>query len=90
MILKRVTIMDWQDIPIALYDLTGKVASQAQRIPGSSIAVRYIQSSYQNDPVRSVIELFLVLFAAHYILAPKYSVKKHKGFVNLTDDVGRP
>ncbi|KAH7085353.1 pyridoxal phosphate-dependent transferase [Paraphoma chrysanthemicola] len=53
-----------------------------QRIPGSAIAVRYIKSSYQNDPVRSAIELFLFLFAVRYLLAPKYSTQKK---VQLTD-----
>lgn len=55
-----------------------------QRIPGSAIAVRYIKSSYQNDPVRSAIELFLFLFAVRYLLAPKYSTQKK---VQLTDAV---
>jgi hypothetical protein len=57
-----------------------------ERIPGSAIAVRYIKSSYQNDPVRSAIELFLFLFAVRYLLAPKYSTQKK---VQLTDAVCR-
>jgi serine palmitoyltransferase len=55
-----------------------------EKLPGSSIAVRYIKSSYQNDPVRSAIELFLFLFAVRYLLAPKYSTQKK---VQLTDAV---
>lgn len=58
--------------------------AQFNRIPGSAIAVRYIKSSYQNDPVRSAIELFLFLFAVRYLLAPKYSTQKK---VQLTDAV---
>jgi len=58
--------------------------AQLNRIPGSAIAVRYIKSSYQNDPVRSAIELFLFLFAVRYLLAPKYSTQKK---VQLTDAV---
>jgi len=60
----------------------GDATAQLSRIPGSAIAARYIQSSYQDDPVRSAIELFLFLFAVRYLLAPKYSTQKT---VQLTD-----
>lgn len=56
--------------------------SKASIIPGSSIIVRYIKSSYQNDPVRSIFELLLLLFAIQYILASKYSTTK-KNYVKL-------
>lgn len=59
-----------------------EATAQLSRIPGSAIAARYIQSSYQDDPVRSAIELFLFLFAVRYLLAPKYSTQKT---VQLTD-----
>ena len=39
-----------------------------RRIPGSEMVVRYIRSSYQNDPVRSIIELALVIFCIFYVL----------------------
>lgn len=60
---------------------------QFQKIPGSSILIRYIRSSYQDDPVRSAVELFLFLFAVYYLLAPTYSTKK-QAHVPLTDEVG--
>ena len=59
---------------------------QFQKIPGSSIIIRYIRSSYQNDPVRSAVELFLFLFAVYYLLSPTYSTKK-KTQIPLTDEV---
>lgn len=37
-------------------------------IPGSAILGRYVQSSYQNDPWRSVLELLLVAFALRTLL----------------------
>jgi len=58
---------------------------QFQKIPGSSIIIRYIRSSYQNDPVRSAVELFLFLFAVYYLLSPAYSTKK-KTQIPLTDE----
>jgi serine palmitoyltransferase len=55
------------------------------RIPGSKVAVRYIRSSYQNDPIRSLIELSLVFFVVRYLLKPKYSVDKNQ--LRLTERV---
>ena len=79
--------MDWHEIPTTIQHLTDTLASQAQKVPGSSIALRYVKSSYQNDPFRSAIELFLFLFAVRYLLAPSYSVKKDKGYVKLSEEV---
>lgn len=77
--------MDVQEVQEYLLKLADAVASQFQRIPGSAILLRYIKSSYQNDPIRSAVELFLVLFAARYLLAPKYSTKP--GLVRLSEEV---
>ncbi|WFD34988.1 serine C-palmitoyltransferase [Malassezia cuniculi] len=38
------------------------------RIPGSAIVLRYIASSYQNDPIRSLLELVLFGYALYTIL----------------------
>ncbi|GJN71651.1 serine palmitoyltransferase 1 [Purpureocillium lilacinum] len=56
-----------------------------QKVPGSAVLVRYIQSSYQNDPVRSAIELILVLFFIRYLLSPSYSTHK-LNYVKLRED----
>ncbi|MCJ1235604.1 serine palmitoyltransferase component [Varicellaria rhodocarpa] len=77
--------MDLQDIHNLSLRIGDQLSDIFQRIPGSSILLRYIKSSYQNDPVRSVIEAFLVLFAARYLLAPTYSTQK-KSFIKLTDE----
>lgn len=58
------------------------VVSRASIVPGSSIVVRYIKSSYQNDPVRSLFEFLMLLFAIRYFLASKYSTTK-KNYVKL-------
>ena len=68
----------------ALY-LIDSVASSFQKIPGSAIVIRYIKTSHQNDPVRTLIELFLFIFAVRYLLAPTYSTKKNKN-VHLTQE----
>jgi hypothetical protein len=78
------TKMDLHEVQNATVRFLNDANAYLERIPGSSIAVRYIKSSYQNDPVRSAVELFLFLFAVRYLLAPKYSTQKK---VHLTDAV---
>jgi len=64
-----------------------EIANTFQKLPGSAMLIRYIQSSYQNDPVRSAIELILVIFFVRYLLASSYAT--HSGnFVTLTEEVG--
>ena len=77
--------MDLHDAQSQLLTLGNQMAAQFQKIPGSAILLRYIRSSYQNDPVRSAVELFLVLFAIRYLLEPKYSTKPN--LVALTEEV---
>ncbi|KAK9457026.1 pyridoxal phosphate-dependent transferase [Dipodascopsis uninucleata] len=60
------------------------ISAQFNRIPGSAIVLRYVKSSYQNDPIRSFLELCLFLFAVRYFLASKYSYSK-KDFIKLSD-----
>lgn len=62
-----------------------KAISAFQKVPGSAVLLRYIRSSYQNDPVRSAIELILILFFIRYLLSPSYSTHK-QNFVKLRED----
>ena len=61
-----------------LFTILDAANSQFHKIPGSAIFLRYVKSSYQNDPIRSAVELFLVLFAIRYLLSSRY-VTKHEG-----------
>ncbi|TDZ19732.1 Serine palmitoyltransferase 1 [Colletotrichum orbiculare MAFF 240422] len=56
-----------------------------QKVPGSAVLIRYVQSSYQNDPIRSGIELVLFIFFVRYLLSPSYSTQK-RNFIKLRDD----
>ncbi|KAL9603653.1 MAG: hypothetical protein Q9219_000972 [cf. Caloplaca sp. 3 TL-2023] len=76
--------MDLQDAHEWLVDVLNDVSVQFQRVPGSAIFLRYVKSSYQNDPIRSAVELFLFLFAVRYLLAPRSTSKK--SYVKLTDE----
>lgn len=77
----------------ALQSRLGSLAQQAsvnfQKVPGSAVLVRYIRSSYQDDPVRSAIELVLVLFFVRYLMKPSYATDK-QNYVKLTEDVSPP
>lgn len=78
--------MDLQDAHQFVVRSVHEITNTFQRVPGSAMLIRYIQSSYQDDPVRSVIELVLVIFFVRYLLAPSYPT--HNGnFVKLTEEV---
>ena len=78
--------MEFQDAQQFVVHSINEITNRFQKVPGSAMLIRYIQSSYQDDPVRSAIELILVIFFIRYLLAPSYST--HKGnFVKLTEEV---
>jgi hypothetical protein len=79
--------MDLHQLQDTIEETLRNASLYFQKLPGSSIFIRYIKSSYQDDPIRSAVELFLFLFAVRYLLAPSYSVQKSKGYVDFTDDV---
>jgi serine palmitoyltransferase len=80
--------MDLHEAQGTVVRLLNDANAQFHKMPGSAIIMRYIKSSYQNDPVRSAIELFLFLFAVRYLLAPTYSTQKNKQ-VSLTEEVSK-
>jgi hypothetical protein len=63
-----------------------EAAEAFQRVPGSAVLIRYVRSSYQNDPIRSAIELVLFIFFVRYLLSPSYSTSK-QNFIKLREDV---
>ena len=79
--------MDLNEASSAITRLFHDANEQFHKVPGSAILLRYIKSSYQNDPVRSAIELFLFLFAVRYLLAPTYSTKKSKAVVLTEEEI---
>ncbi|KAL2106868.1 hypothetical protein VUR80DRAFT_6102 [Thermomyces stellatus] len=77
--------MDLEDAQRRLTVASNIVATAFQKLPGSAVIVRYVRSSYQNDPVRSAIELVLVIFFVRYLLSPSYSTHK-QNYVTLNED----
>jgi hypothetical protein len=78
--------MDLHEVQSHLNEWLQEAAVTFQKVPGSAVLIRYVRSSYQNDPVRSAIELVLFIFFIRYLLAPSYSTSK-QNFVKLTEDV---
>ncbi|TPX35481.1 hypothetical protein SmJEL517_g02098 [Synchytrium microbalum] len=52
-------------------------------IPGSSIIYKYVKESHQNDPLRTVLELALLVFLVWYALSQRY--KPGSKEIKLTD-----
>ncbi|RKF56673.1 Serine palmitoyltransferase 1 [Golovinomyces cichoracearum] len=77
--------MEFHDIQKGIISSIHSITDALQKLPGSAMLIRYIQSSYQHDPVRSAIELILVLFFIRYLLSPSYSTNKGN-FVKLTEE----
>ncbi|KAG5440264.1 hypothetical protein PCANB_001834 [Pneumocystis canis] len=61
------------------------LVSGIRKIPGYPVVSRYIKSSYQNDPIRSIIELLLIFFIIRYIFSTKYSPEKNN-YVKLSEN----
>jgi hypothetical protein len=78
--------MELQDAQKFVERSMHEITNTFQKVPGSAMLIRYIQSSYQDDPVRSAIELILVIFFVRYLLAPSYATHNNN-FVKLTEEV---
>ncbi|PHH56270.1 Serine palmitoyltransferase 1 [Ceratocystis fimbriata CBS 114723] len=76
--------MEISEVQAILETVQREAALIFQKIPGSAVLIRYIKSSYQDDPVRSALELVLVLFVIRYMMAPSYSTQQ-KNHVKLSD-----
>ncbi|RYP69803.1 hypothetical protein DL771_005912 [Monosporascus sp. 5C6A] len=77
--------MDLHEVQASLQASVHEIFQAFQKVPGSAVLIRYIQSSYQNDPVRSAIELVLVIFFVRYILSPSYPTHG-PNYVKLRED----
>jgi serine palmitoyltransferase len=78
--------MDLHEVQSHLHEWLQEAAVAFQKVPGSAVLIRYVRSSYQNDPVRSAIELVLFIFFIRYLLSPSYSTSK-QNYVKFTEAV---
>ncbi|KAJ6583183.1 serine palmitoyltransferase [Mycena sp. CBHHK59/15] len=67
------------------YSLTNLDAAFS-KIPGSAVVVRYVKSSHQNDPGRTLLELALVVFAIFTLLQSRTRADRNgKHFIQFND-----
>jgi hypothetical protein len=52
----------------ALWNLITITGNTLQQVPGLAVVVRYVQRSYQNDPIRVIIEVLVFIWALYYVL----------------------
>lgn len=58
------------------------------KIPGSAVVARYVKSSHQNDPGRTVLEIILILFAIRTLLQSRTrSDNSGKHFIKFEEKV---
>ena len=58
------------------------------KLPGSAVIQRYVKSSHQNDPGRTLLELILFLFAIRTLLQSRTRADRTgKHFIQFSDKV---
>jgi hypothetical protein len=58
------------------------------KIPGSAVILRYVKSSHQNDPGRTLLELILAVFAIRTLLQSRTRADRtEKHFIKFSEQV---
>ena len=57
------------------------------KIPGSAVVARYVKSSHQNDPGRTILEVILIIFVIRTLLQSRVRADP-KHFIPFTEKVG--
>ena len=63
------------------------VSCHLTKVPQMPKQHRYIASSYQNDPIRSLLELILFIFAVRTILQNRTRARGTSHFIQFSEDV---
>lgn len=62
--------------------------STFNKLPGSAVFLRYVKSSHQNDPGRTLLELILLVFAFWTLLQSRTRADRTgKHFIQFNDKV---
>lgn len=60
------------------------------KIPGSAVIARYVQSSHQNDPGRTVLEVILIIFVIYTLMRRRTRADNSgKHFIQFDEKVSR-
>jgi len=58
------------------------------KIPGSAVVLRYVKSSHQNDPGRTLLEFILLVFAIRTLLQTRTRADRNGShFIKFTEKV---
>jgi serine palmitoyltransferase len=58
------------------------------KLPGSAVIARYVKSSHQNDPGRTLLELILIIFAIRTLLQSRTRADRTgKHFIQFSEKV---
>jgi hypothetical protein len=58
------------------------------KLPGSAVIARYVKSSHQNDPGRTLLELILIIFAIRTLLQSRTRTDRTgKHFIQFSEKV---
>ncbi|KAF8624747.1 hypothetical protein AX17_007078 [Amanita inopinata Kibby_2008] len=64
----------------------GTLETSFNKLPGSAVIQRYVKSSHQNDPGRTLLELILIIFAIRTLLQSRTQADRgEKHFIQFTD-----
>ena len=65
-----------------------KVENTFNSIPGSAVVARYVRSSHQNDPNRTLLEVILIIFAIRTLLQSRTPADRSgKHFISFSEKV---
>lgn len=60
------------------------------KLPGSAVVARYVRSSHQNDPGRTLLEVILIIFAIRTLLQSRTRADNSaKHFIKFDEKVSR-
>ena len=57
------------------------------KLPGSAIVERYVRSSHQNDPGRTLLEIILFIFAIRTVFQRRTRSSSEKHFIEFSEKV---
>ena len=57
------------------------------KVPGSAVLARYVRSSHQNDPGRTVLELILIAFAVRTLMQSRSRDKSQGQMIKFSEKV---
>ena len=65
-----------------------KIEKTFNSIPGSAVIARYVRSSHQNDPYRTLLEVILIIFAIRTLLQSRTPADRSgKHFISFSEKV---